>query len=170
MVLRGKRIRLVPCTMEITKQMIHEDRAKLSQLLEAKVPQQWPAEDTKDVAPIYLSGLEEDPQLFGWGMWVAILEEENVVIGDLGFKGKPNEEGIVEIGYGMIEPYRNKGYATESAQLLIDWAFSQSAVKKVIAECLLDNAPSIRVLEKLNMKRTRIEDNLQKWELVKEDQ
>lgn len=167
MVLRGKRLYLVPCTKEITRQIIEENKVQLGQLLKAKILDMWPTEDTKTIAPIYLSQLMQDPQMLGWGMWVAILNEENVVIGDLGFKGKPNQEGAVEIGYGIISSYRNQGYATEAAQLLIDWAFTKDEVKKVTAECLLDNAPSIRVLEKLRMKRTHIEDGLLKWELVK---
>ena len=48
--------------------------------------------------------------------------------------------------------YWNKGYATEAVQELIDWAFRTGEVEMIIAETLLDNYGSIRVLEKLHMK------------------
>ncbi|SFI85962.1 GNAT family N-acetyltransferase [Thermoflavimicrobium dichotomicum] len=167
MVLKGKCIQLIPCSGEIVRLIIDEDRDKLSQRLGAKLPSEWPTQDTRDIAPLFLRDLEADPEMLGWGMWIAIHQKENTVVGDMGFKGKPDESGTVEIGYGIVQSYRNHGYATEAARLLIDWAFSNSAVKKVIAECLIDNAPSIRVLEKLNMQRTVVEGNLQKWELTR---
>jgi ribosomal-protein-alanine N-acetyltransferase len=166
MVLKGQRIKLIPCSVEIVKLIIDEDRDKLCQLLGAKVTSEWPMQDTREIAPLYLSELEADPEMLGWGMWIAIHQKENTVLGDMGFKGKPNKSGTVEIGYGIVQSYRNNGYATEGAKLLINWAFSNSAVTNVIAESLLDNAASIRVLEKLNMQLTVVEDNLQKWELT----
>ncbi|SEN51186.1 ribosomal-protein-alanine N-acetyltransferase [Lihuaxuella thermophila] len=159
---------MIPCSVRIAKLIFDEDRDQLSRLLGAKVPSEWPTQDTKDIVPLYLSSLEADPEMLGWGIWIAIHQKENTVVGDMGFKGKPDESGTVEIGYGIIPSYRNNGYATEAAGLLINWAFSHSAVKKVIAECLPDHAPSVRVLEKLNMQRTVVEDNMQKWELTRQ--
>ncbi|MFE7064958.1 GNAT family N-acetyltransferase [Sutcliffiella sp. NPDC057660] len=47
--------------------------------------------------------------------------------------------------------------------------FSQASnkVNKVVAECQEDNIPSIRVLEKLGMTRTGIDQGFIKWELIK---
>lgn len=115
----------------------------------------------------YLEVLEKDPSLLGWGVWFVIDKEKNTVIGDMGFKGKPNSENTVEIGYGIVPSEQGKGYATEAAMTLIQWAFSFDNVDKVVAECLVDNIPSIRVLEKLQMKRVGLEGNMLKWQLDK---
>uniref|UniRef100_A0A7U3YF72 GCN5-related N-acetyltransferase n=2 Tax=Anoxybacillaceae TaxID=3120669 RepID=A0A7U3YF72_GEOS0 len=96
---------------------------------------------------MYLEQLKRDSSVKGWGVWFVILRENNQVIGDIGFKGKPNDRKTVEIGYGIIPAAQNKGFATEAVQGLIDWAFSSGQVEKVIAECLEDNVASIRVLE-----------------------
>lgn len=88
-------------------------------------------------------------------------------MGDIGFKGKPNSENIVEIGYGIVPSAQGKGYATEAVQKLIDWAFSNKSINKIVAECLDENIPSIRVLEKLQMKRMGSENNMLKWQLEK---
>lgn len=116
---------------------------------------------------MYLEQLKRDSSVKGWGVWFVILRKNHQVIGDIGFKGKPNEQKTVEIGYGIIPTAQNKGFATEAVQGLIDWAFSSGQVEKVIAECLEDNVASIRVLEKVGMERTFAKDEMLYWELEK---
>ncbi|MEK4326859.1 GNAT family N-acetyltransferase [Paenibacillus sp. FSL R7-0297] len=114
----------------------------------------------------YLAHLEEDPELLGWGVWFVTLADNNQIIGDIGYKGRPDIQGIVEIGYGIIPDMHNKGIATESVKAIMEWAFSSGQVKKIVAECLIDNLPSIKVLEKLEMTRVRIKDGMIHWEIT----
>lgn len=123
-----------------------------------------------EVAPhikSYIEELKGDPTLLGWGVWLVINKDNHVLIGDIGFKGKPNSEKIVEVGYGILPYAQNKGYATEAVSEIIKWAFGFNQVDKVIAECLDDNIPSIKVLEKLRMNKIDRVDNLLKWEMKK---
>ncbi|MGN7764363.1 GNAT family N-acetyltransferase [Paenibacillus sp. 22594] len=113
----------------------------------------------------YLDNLKEDPELLGWGVWFVTLADHNQVIGDIGFKGKPDDQGIVEVGYGFIPEMHNKGIATESVRAIIEWALLSKKAKKIVAECHLDNIPSIKVLEKLKMTRTGMENGMINWEL-----
>lgn len=69
-------------------------------------------------------------------------------VGSLGFKGPP-QNGEVEIGYGIDEAYRNKGYSTEAVKAAMNWALSRDEVYFVMAETEPDNAASRQVLEKL---------------------
>jgi ribosomal-protein-alanine N-acetyltransferase len=101
----------------------------------------------------YLENLYDDESLLGWGVWFVVEKETGRIVGDIGFKGKPADE-MVEVGYGIIPAAQGKGYATESVHRLIEWAFESDEVQKVIAECLDDNYASVKVLEKMNMKRT----------------
>lgn len=60
----------------------------------------------------------------------------------------------VEIGYRLHPDYWGRGYATEAANCLIDDYLNDTLhVRKLIAYCVADNAPSIRVLEKLGFDR-----------------
>jgi GNAT superfamily N-acetyltransferase len=69
-----------------------------------------------------------------------------------GFKGEPDRDGTVEIGYGIDPAYRNRGYITEAARALIAWAFEHPACRYVIAPgTRKDNPASNRVLAKLGM-------------------
>ncbi|WP_456275204.1 GNAT family N-acetyltransferase [Bacillus sp. AK128] len=115
----------------------------------------------------YLKKLSEDSSLLGWGAWLVIQKENNKIIGDIGFKGKPDLESSVEVGYGMVPEVHGNGYATEAVNKLIEWALSFEHVNKVKAECLTSNTPSIRVLEKVGMEKTRQENDMFYWEVTK---
>ncbi|MFD2830797.1 hypothetical protein [Corticicoccus populi] len=38
----------------------------------------------------HLSELEKDPSTLGWGVWIILEKNSDVIIGDAGFKGKPS--------------------------------------------------------------------------------
>lgn len=116
---------------------------------------------------MHLEELKKDPHQLGWGSWFVINNETKQVIGDVGFKGMPTEHNTVEIGYGIIEEAQNRGFATEAVKGIIDWAFSTGKVEEIIAECLIDNEPSIKVLRKLGMKQTDSQDGMYYWSLIK---
>ena len=94
-----------------------------------------------------LRGSLAHPEDWGWyALWL-IVRKDGAQIGSLSFKGVP-ENGIVELGYGISEEYRNLGYATEAVETILAWAFDQPGVNSVAAETAADNAASRRVLEK----------------------
>lgn len=115
----------------------------------------------------HLEELKEDPALQGWGVWLAIRQDNGKPVGDLGFKGRPDQDGVVEVGYGIIPDEQNQGLATEAVDALIGWAFSSGEATKVIAECLADNVASIKVLRKLGMRESGRDQGLIYWELAK---
>ena len=80
-----------------------------------------------------------------------VKKDSMIVIGDAGFKGKPNANGEVDIGYSIIEKEQEKGYGFETAKKLTDWAFSQREVHFVTASCSINNIASARILEKIGM-------------------
>jgi ribosomal-protein-alanine N-acetyltransferase len=162
--LKTERLDIIPCSLQVARAIV-TDKSKVETILSARVSDSWPAPDLLEFLPFYAQQLETDLSLLGWGVWLMIHVTERVVIGDVGFKGKPDHEATVEIGYSVIPAFRNRGYALEAAQALINWAFIQQGVKKIIAECNDDNAASIRILEKLGMKRLGTEGSVLKWEL-----
>jgi RimJ/RimL family protein N-acetyltransferase len=67
--------------------------------------------------------------------------------------GPPSVYRVPEMGlFWAIDPdHQRNGYATEAAQALIDFAFQQLRVKRLIATTEYDNAASIGVMRKLGM-------------------
>lgn len=71
----------------------------------------------------------------------------------MGFKGGPNQQDEIDLGYSIVPRYQGNGYATEMAKAMISWGLKRPGVKKVTANCLETNDPSIRVLEKAGLKQ-----------------
>jgi len=95
-----------------------------------------------------LSGSRAHPAERQWYAPWGAYQKDGTFVGDLCFKGPPSH-GEVEIGYGIRDAYQGKGFATEAAGALTDWAFSQPDVYYVTAETEPNNRKSKRVLEKL---------------------
>ena len=93
-------------------------------------------------------GRQADPWQFGFGV---IHKIDNFLIGMAGFPGAPDSEGIAEIAYGIAPAYQSRGYATEVANALIDFAASDPRVKKIRAHTLAQTNASTRVLEKCGL-------------------
>lgn len=94
-----------------------------------------------------LSGLRLHPTERLWYTdWQIIRKEDGAYVGDLCFKGGPDELGAVEIGYGLLPEYEHQGYMTEAVKALCGWALASPGVKRVEAETAPDNDRSKRVL------------------------
>ena len=79
--------------------------------------------------------------------WLIVVVEENLGIGMVGFKGVPNEQGEVEIGYGIDPIFQRRGYMSEAVRALIAWAFSHPECRAITATNVrLDNFASQKVL------------------------
>lgn len=57
------------------------------------------------------------------------------------------------LGYTLNPAYAGSGYATEIARELLAIAFDDLEVHRAIAGCFVDNVASVRVLEKIGMRR-----------------
>lgn len=59
--------------------------------------------------------------------------------------------GALEIGWRLAPAYWGKGYVTEAASRLLDFAFGKLAEDRVISFAVTANAPSIAVMKRLGM-------------------
>jgi RimJ/RimL family protein N-acetyltransferase len=114
--------------------------------------------------PFFIESRAKHPSKPIWD-GIIVHRADNVLIGSIGFTGGPDAQGRIVVGYGIIPAYRNSGYATELLRELVTRAFQIPEVLAVAAECLVDNAASIRVLEKAGLQCLREEVGLYQWEL-----
>ena len=147
------RLRLVGCDEQILEAVLN-GRESLSQILEAEVPDRWTEFGTAPFRYV-LEKIRTDRSENNWWTWLPILREENILIGSGGYKGSPDEEGVIEIGYEIMPACRNLGLATEMAGGLTDHAFTDARVKQVIAHTLAHENPSTRVLTKCGFIKIR---------------
>jgi ribosomal-protein-alanine N-acetyltransferase len=140
------------------------DRENAAQLLGAKLPPDWPQEELVDLLPGQAAlGPRDEP----FGIWVLVERETGKVVGDAGFLGGPDADGLVEIGYSVVPAARRRGFATEAAGALVTWALRRRRVRAVLAVCEQDNTPSVRTLERLGFIRTSEHGGKIHWRLTR---
>ncbi|MFZ6053035.1 GNAT family N-acetyltransferase [Halocola ammonii] len=168
--LKTKNLKIIPCNTEILQSAI-DGNDKLAEQLNVDVPENWTQFGVGALQYAHDKLVQSEDEI-GWWTHFPILVEENKLIGSGGYKGKPTEEGTVEVGYEIAPDYRNRGLATELTNGLVQKAFSDSRVKSVIAHTLGEDNPSTKVLRKCGFKIVdEINDSddglIWKWELKK---
>jgi RimJ/RimL family protein N-acetyltransferase len=78
---------------------------------------------------------------------------EDRMIGNVGIRVNDSELGEANIGYELNPRDWGQGYATEAAGAILRFGFKKLRLHRVWAECVVDNAGSWRVMEKLGMRR-----------------
>jgi [ribosomal protein S5]-alanine N-acetyltransferase len=153
--LESERLVIIAATLEMAEAELL-DRNKLEKLVGAKFPPNWPPPlNDENSMRWFLEYLAANPDDVGWVAWYICLKMPGnrlAVIGGGGFKGKPDETGIVEIGYSIMEEHQRKGYAPEAVKALTAWAFGNPNVNKVVAQTYPELIPSQKVLTKCGFK------------------
>ncbi|MDD4291164.1 MAG: GNAT family N-acetyltransferase [Clostridia bacterium] len=92
--------------------------------------------------------------------WLIIRKSDSVAVGSADFKCPPDENGEVEIGYGLNKEFEKHGYMTETVRAMCTWAFIRKDVHTVIAETELDNIASQSILKRCGFEIYRRETTL----------
>ena len=87
------------------------------------------------------------------GAWfqLGICLKGGELIGDLGLHFTDGEQA--EIGYTVAPAHQGRGYACEAAEAALECLFTALKKHRVTASVDPENAPSVRLLEKLGMRR-----------------
>ena len=162
------RLVLIPFTKQICKNVLNNDFSDLK-TLNLKKGKSWPDADVLDTLPRVISNLNKVEHPTGFESWMIIKKETLEVIGDLGFKGINIVEENIDLGYGIIEEERRKGYAAEAVKEIIRWAFLNKNVREITANCLTENTNSMKLLSKFNFVQKGVEGNTIYWKLLNEN-
>ncbi len=93
----------------------------------------------------------------GFSKWIILERPSGRAIGDSGLL-KLEDQGWIDLGFRLAQPYWGKGLATEAASASSAWvraAFDDFHIDRVTALVHPENVASIRVLEKLRFQRVR---------------
>jgi ribosomal-protein-alanine N-acetyltransferase len=88
----------------------------------------------------------------GFGLLAIVDRAAGRVVGEAGLQvleGGPD----VELGYTLSHAAWGRGFATEAARAVLHWAFAGLGLERVVAVADPANAASLRVLDKLGMRR-----------------
>jgi [ribosomal protein S5]-alanine N-acetyltransferase len=84
-------------------------------------------------------------------------QDEDAVIGMVGFNYWNRRDHRASIGYDLARAYWGKGFMPEALRAILRFGFEQMALNRIEADCSEDNTASIRVLEKLGFVREGIQ-------------
>jgi len=135
--MQTKNLKLVPQSLEEVRAMV-----------EAMTPSEK-AELSADWLERLRTSTSADPWVFGFSM---VQLDSGAAVGTCAFKAPPSD-GFVEIAYGVAPEHQGKGYATEAAQALTNYAFASGNVRVVVAHTRPEPNASTHVLTKCGFRR-----------------
>lgn len=152
LLIRTARLRLVGADAALARAAA-EGPGPLGEMLGARVPASWPPEDLVDALGFVAAHLEREPAAEEWPpLWFILVDApmaaDRLLVGAVGFKWPPREDGAVEIGYGVVPDAEGRGYTTEAVGGLVRWAFSHAGVERVLAHTFERHLGSRAVLRK----------------------
>jgi RimJ/RimL family protein N-acetyltransferase len=91
-------------------------------------------------------------QLRGFGLWAVEHRQSGELLGRVGCWQPEGWPGL-ELAWSLRQAFWGQGYATEAARAALDLAFSELRQSHVISMISAENIPSIRVAQRLGMRR-----------------
>ena len=143
-----ERLKLIPCGLKHFEAFARSEN-ELAKTLGVSIVEKWLV--FPEAMTFGYEYLKKNPDAENWWTYLFISKADKKLVGNGGFKGKPDENGTVEIGYAVAPEYRGKGLATEAAKGLIDFAFLHPQIKSVQAHTLAEENESTKVLRKVGM-------------------
>jgi RimJ/RimL family protein N-acetyltransferase len=144
------------------------DREAAGQIINGNCPTgfrpapDFPAETDRIAARLFIERCEAGPDPRPYGVFLVFVTEQEtppgtdresgLAIGGIGFHGSVDEQGRVEIGYGIVASQQGTGYATEALRLLIERA-GELGARALAAETEPGNEASKKVLLKCDFQQ-----------------
>jgi RimJ/RimL family protein N-acetyltransferase len=167
--IHAERLDLVWLSPDLIELLIGGDRMRAELEIGAALPTEVADANFERFLRMRLGQMRADQEEARWLARFMVLRDEHRVVGHLGFHGKPDEEGIVEVGYTVYQPYRRRGLAWEAVNALFDWAGREHGITRFRASVSPTNQPSLSLVRKLGMVRSGehidAEDGLE-WEFL----
>ncbi len=109
------------------------------------------AEDVQAFVQMFLNYQDERPRRVY--QFAVVNKNQGQIIGNCGIRVNDPDLREANIGYELDPSYWGKGYATEAAAEILRFGFVELGMHRIWAETIANNTGSVRVLEKLGMRR-----------------
>lgn len=93
---------------------------------------------------------------YGFGLWAVVLKENGEFIGDCGITIQ-NIDGelLPEIGYHIHKKYWRRGFGSEAARAVRDWAFKNTSYDRLYSYMKYTNVASYSTALSIGMKKVK---------------
>ena len=116
--------------------------------------------NNRNPIPYRINQVRKDPEVAKYLLRVAVLRESMEIIGSAGFHNLPDENGMIEIGFGVDPAFQNKGYGKQLLQGMWNWVVKEPGVKTLRYTVSPSNLISKQIIKKLefNLVGEQIDD------------
>ena len=154
-IISSQRLQLVPLTPGALAALMNRDSVAAEHVLGGRFPSPELVPPLMvDALGFFLEIASAGPESAAWGARAYITTDTREIVGMGGFTGPPDEHGNVTMGYSVFPECQRRGYASEAARALAEWALSQPGVTRVQATISPRNVASERVAAYAGLHRT----------------
>jgi RimJ/RimL family protein N-acetyltransferase len=110
---------------------------------------------TLDDARGYIANQVASYERFGFGLYLTRRKQDDAAIGICGLVKRESLDDV-DLGFAFLPQFWSHGYAVESASAVMAYATSVCELPRVVAVTDPDNLASIKVLEKVGLRFSRM--------------
>ncbi len=116
----------------------------------------YPSVLTREHSDSRLQAYQDEWNQCGLGKWAVEIPGVVACAGSIGLgelRFPASFTPCIEIGWRLARSCWGQGYATEGARAALDFGFEDLGLGEIVAFTIPENTPSLRVMEKLGMRR-----------------
>jgi RimJ/RimL family protein N-acetyltransferase len=102
----------------------------------------------EDLVRLRVDELTAKPEIAPWLVRAIVRRADRIAIGTVGFHAAPDVRGRVELGYEVLPAFRRRGYASEAAVAIVQWA-AENGVRLVRASVSPENVASLAMIARM---------------------
>ncbi|MDE3112042.1 MAG: GNAT family N-acetyltransferase [Chloroflexota bacterium] len=138
---------------------VARDRAAIARIADYAVPDSFPADEDLPFLRFRREQLARDPARYPWSVRAIVRKADRRMVGFVNFHGAPGVNDVaapdaLELGWSVFPEERRRGYATETARALMEWAARSYGITHFISATTRENDASLRVHAKLGFAAT----------------
>ena len=108
--------------------------------------------NNRNPIPYRINQVRKDPEVAKYLLRMAVLRESMEIIGSAGFHNLPDNNGMIEIGFGIDPIFQNKGYGKQLLHGMWNWVLKDQRVKTLRYTVSPANLISQQIIQKLEFK------------------
>lgn len=116
-----------------------------------KYVHELPLQTIEDAEKILFNIILPQYSIYKLGRLAVHLKENDEFIGWCGLKYRP-ELNEIDLGYRFLPSTWGKGYATESANQVLNYGLETLKLQRIVGRAHVENIASLKVLRKIGMK------------------
>ena len=108
--------------------------------------------NNKNPIPYRINQVRKNPDVAKYLLRVAVLKKSMEIIGSAGFHNLPDENGMIEIGFGVDPAFQNNGYGQQILHGMWNWVVKEPEVNTLRYTVPPSNLISKQIIQKLEFK------------------